>query len=139
MQVNLNINNYLSNKLSFGHVNDRDKYLARNFSIVHDDSYRDGTHYSNTDIEKMRPDKRYKLSKATQKHGEYEYYRSCKRKKRFPSYPVAKRVANKMHKIHTNKNFDVYNCKFCDGWHVYTVKTQQNSGRSGLSGFQALA
>ena len=139
MQVNLNINNYSLSKLSFGHVNDRDKYLARNFSIRHDDSYTDGTYYTNTDIEKMRPDKRYRLGKATQKHGEYVYYRSCKRKKRFPSYPVAKRVANKMHKIYPNKIFDVYNCDFCDGWHVYTVKTQQNSDRNSSSEFQALA
>ena len=126
MYINLNLNNPFKN-ISFGHVNDRDQYLARNFSVSDDNDYYTGTHYTNANIKKMGQSKKYKLGKATEKYGEYLFYRSCKRKKRYESYSIARRTANKMHRIYPEKDYGVYCCKFCEGWHVFTKKKSKAS------------
>ena len=119
MYVNLN---YSFNKFSFGRVDDKDLYPAMDYATYDSDEYRPESRYTNTYVQPMRKTKKFKLGKATEKYGEYFFYRSCKRKKRYDSYQFARRAALKMHRRYPEKDYGVYDCRFCEGWHVFTKK-----------------
>jgi len=129
MYITLNVlNRNFNSKLDkFAFKGRTDKSFEENLSD--DDFYQpiNARYHSLHNLEKISTKKKLNVNRAIKRLGNHSYYKGCKRKTRYKSKADAQRATIKLHKIYPHKEYGIYECDFCLGWHLYTQKSTKKS------------